>query len=165
MEEGEFSAWYVREHRRVVASLAALSGDADAARDAADEAFVRALARWERVRAMDSPAGWVHRVGLNVLRRNRRRRSLETRLLRRAVEVAPALPAHPEVWDAVRRLPERQRLAIVLRFVADLPEAEIASVMGIARGTVSATLSAARASLARTLDDDRAEADPSEASQ
>ena len=153
MEEGEFSDWYVREHRRVVATLAALSGNADAARDAADEAFVRALVHWERVRTMDTPTGWVHRVALNVLRRDLRRRKLETSLLLRQTQPGPALPTHPEVWDAVRSLPERQRVAIVLRFVADLPEAEIASAMGVARGTVSATLSAARASLARLLDD------------
>ena len=153
MEEGEFSDWYVREHRRVVASIAAFSGNADAARDAADEAFVRALAHWNRVRVMDAPAGWVYRVALNVLRRDLRRRKLEAALLRRQAPPAAALPTHPELWEAVRALPERQRLAVVLRFVADLPEAEIASTMGVARGTVSATLSAARASLARWLDE------------
>jgi DNA-directed RNA polymerase specialized sigma24 family protein len=153
VEAGEFSDWYVREHRRVVASLAAVSGNADAARDAADEAFVRALAHWERVRVMDAPAGWVYRVAMNVLRRDLRRRRRETVLLRRRTQVVAPLPTHPELWEAVRALPERQRIAVVLRFVADLPEAEIASVMGIARGTVSATLSAARASLARWLDE------------
>ncbi len=53
-------------------------------------------------------------------------------------------------------LPPRQRTAMVLRYVADLTEPEIAQAMGIRRSTVSATLAAARKRLARDL----AEGDP-----
>jgi RNA polymerase sigma-70 factor (ECF subfamily) len=49
-----------------------------------------------------------------------------------------------EVWDAVRGLPPQQRTAIALRYLLDLSQAEIATAMGIAPGTVSATLHAAR---------------------
>src|SRR5262249_19556386 len=45
--------------------------------------------------------------------------------------------------DRIRELPERQRVAVVLRFVADLTEPDIAQIMGVRRGTVSATLRAA----------------------
>ena len=51
----------------------------------------------------------------------------------------------------VRTLSDRQAQAIVLRYIADLPEAEIAEVMGIARGTVASTLFDARARLAELL--------------
>ncbi|HEX5096292.1 MAG TPA: sigma factor-like helix-turn-helix DNA-binding protein, partial [Acidimicrobiia bacterium] len=64
-------------------------------------------------------------------------------------DVVPA--TDPELWAAVRTLPPRQCQAIALRFVADLPEAEIASVMGVARGTVASTLADARARLAQLL--------------
>lgn len=62
-------------------------------------------------------------------------------------------PPAGEAWDAVRRLPQRQRTAVVLRYVADLPEAEIAAAMGIARSTVSSTLTHAHRALAIALSD------------
>jgi RNA polymerase sigma-70 factor (ECF subfamily) len=100
---------------------------------------------------MSSPEGWVYRVAVNVVRRSARRRSLEGRLLRR-LRVDEAIPAPAgEVWDLVRSLPERQRMAVVLRYVSDLEEGAIAQVMGVTRGTVASTLSDARRSLAAVL--------------
>ena len=55
---------------------------------------------------------------------------------------------------ALDRLPFDQRTAIVLRFVADLPEADIALAMGVRRGTVSSTLALARRRLSELLQDD-----------
>src|SRR5262249_6317679 len=114
-------------------------------------AFVRALQHWPRVQSMASPAGWVYRVGVHVMRRSARRRALERRLLQRlrVDEVAPAPPG--EVWDLVRALPDRQRSAVVLRYVADLEERDIARAMGVTRGTVASTLADARRSLAVVL--------------
>ena len=131
-----------------------LSGEPDVARDATDEAFARALAHWSKVEGMESPGGWVYRVALNELRRTLRRRSTEARVLQlhRPREV-PGGPL-PEVWQAVAQLPGRQRTAIVLRFVADLPEADIAQAMGVRRGTVSSTLALARRRLSELLQDD-----------
>ena len=60
----------------------------------------------------------------------------------------------PEVWAAVRRLPRRQREAIALRYVLDLSELQVAAAMGVAEGTASATLAAARRALAAALEDD-----------
>ena len=66
--------------------------------------------------------------------------------------VPPSIPPPAvELWDIVRSLPERQGKAVVLRYVADLPENEIAEVMGITRGTVAATLRDARQRLAPLL--------------
>ena len=55
------------------------------------------------------------------------------------------------VSDAVRRLPHRQRAAVVLRYYEDLPEAEIAAALGCSVGTVKSQLAKARAALARVL--------------
>jgi DNA-directed RNA polymerase specialized sigma24 family protein len=68
-------------------------------------------------------------------------------------DVTLALP-DPDVWTAVRSLPLRQRTAVMLRYVADFAEADIAEAMGVSRGTVAATLSAARRSLALVLADE-----------
>lgn len=150
----DFSVWYGSEYTRMVAALTALTGDGELARDVAGEAFARALARWERVRIMDSPAGWTYRVAVNLLRR-RHRRSLRERELHRALaRDDPASVDQDSRLDlvaALGRLSPRARLAVVLRYVADLTEADVAAVMGVAPGTVASTLSTARARLAAAL--------------
>jgi RNA polymerase sigma factor (sigma-70 family) len=152
--EAGFVAFYRAHHPRLVASLLLTTGDAEVATDAVDEAFVRALARWDRVSAMTSPAGWTYRVALNVARRQFRRRQLERTLLARRRPGAEAPPGLDHARELVADLPPRQRTAMVLRYVADLTEPEIAQAMGIRRSTVSATLAAARARLARDLSDE-----------
>jgi RNA polymerase sigma-70 factor (ECF subfamily) len=147
----EFEVFYLREHPRVLGVLSAVSGDRQAAIEATDEAFVRALERWKRVGTMASPAGWTYRTALNALRRVKRRREAERLLLRRVHASAIAPESDIELWEVVRSLPARQCEAVVLRYVADLPEAEIATAMGISRGTVASTLSDARARLATLL--------------
>lgn len=155
--DGGFERWYRHEHPRVVAALAVAGGDVDVAREATDEAFVRAYERWARVRMMASPGGWLYRVALNELRRKLRRRTLERELLRRQradeIDQRPPPVADPRVWEAVRGLPRRQRSAVALRYVLDLSERDVAVTMGISRGAASATLSAARKNLQRTLVD------------
>jgi DNA-directed RNA polymerase specialized sigma24 family protein len=147
-----FEGWYLRLHPRVVGVVFVACGDEDVAADATDEAFARALTDWKRVAAMTAPDAWVCRVAVNVMKRRLRRRYLERRLLGRPGSVGVGEPdVHPELWRAVRALPERQRLAILLRYVADLQEADIAMVMGVTRGTVSASLAAARSRLGTAL--------------
>ena len=150
-EARDFERWYVGEHARLFGSLLVLSGDREIAAEATDEALSRALQHWDRVGLMDSPGGWTYQVAVNVVRRLTRRRALERRLLRRlgprAAEPAPG----GEVWDLVRSLPERQRTAVVLRYVADLAEADIATAMGVTRGTVASTLADARRTLSGVL--------------
>jgi RNA polymerase sigma factor (sigma-70 family) len=148
----EFDAWYREEHPRVLAALTVAVGSSDVAADATAEAFVRAYERWDRVRRMSSPGGWLYRVALNVARRRARRLRLERELLRRAAtRPAPPVAVQSEVWEAVRTLAPRQRAAVALRYVLDLPEAEVAEVMGITRGAASAHLTTARQRLAGLL--------------
>lgn len=150
-----FEAWYTALHPRLITSLAAAFGDQDLAAEAADEAIVRAFERWDTVAAMDSPAGWAYTCAFNVARRRLRRRKVEQRLLRRDRHEDVSAPAG-EIWLVVADLPERQRLAVVLRHVGHLREADIAGVMGITRGSVSSTLRAAYASLRGQLERDDA---------
>ncbi len=155
VDDDTFERWYRREHPRVVAALAVAGGEVDVAREATDEAFVRAYERWSRVRVMASPGGWLYRVALNELRRRLRRRTIERELLRRERQTdqtaEPPPVADPRVWAAVRRLPRRQRSAVALRYVLDLSERDVAETMGISRGAASATLTAARRNLQRAL--------------
>jgi RNA polymerase sigma-70 factor (ECF subfamily) len=137
----------------LIATVTAITGDADSAADAVDEAFVRAFERCDRVEAMDSPAGWVLTVALNVVRRSKAR-SVRRRLAEAGAAsadwITPVDRRH-DLWAAVANLPDRERTAVALRYLADLTEPQIATVMNVAVGTVGASLTSARRRLAREL--------------
>ena len=116
-----------------------LTGDWDQAEELAQEAMARTFAAWPRVRGYDRPAAYARKVLVN------RHRSL---LRRAVVEARHALTSRPQewhesdfggddlvLWQALQRLPARQRTAIVLRYYLDLPEAEVARLLGVPVGT------------------------------
>ena len=155
----DFDAWYRAEHERLVASLCLVAGDIDAANDAAAEACARCLKRWRTDGPPDHPSAWAYRVGLNLLRRQWGRRGQEQSLLALAERRDVHVDADPniELWAAVAALPRRARTAVALRYLGDLTEADVARAMGIAPGTVAATLSKARSQLAGLLGPDAKE--------
>ena len=136
----------------------AITGDEQAAYDAVHDAFVRAVRYRGRLRDCESAPGWVCRIVVNEARK---RTTAEHRHVSSPVEAAdePAANGHREPGDAaaaLATLPERQRLALFLRYYADLDYAGIAEALGIARGTVSATLHAARSNLQTKLEEVKA---------
>lgn len=148
-----FAAFYGDSYRRVAAGLSLALGDRDLGHEATDEAMVRALQRWEAVRAYDNPAGWVYRVGLNWGRSWRSR-------LRRANPVlgqAPVPPddavTEPAVATAIRTLEPRMRDVVVCRLLLDMSVQDTAVVLGIAEGTVKSRLHRAIAALRPQLED------------
>jgi RNA polymerase sigma-70 factor (ECF subfamily) len=153
----EFDEFYESFFDRVAGALALAGTDRDVARDATQEAFARALRQWRKVREMDRPDGWVYVVAMNQVRDNRRRR--ERRQERTAtaddgaVDNTRAVATRVTVRDAIATLPTRQRQAVVLRYLADLPIADVATAMGCAIGTVKATLHQAMRSMRVELDD------------
>jgi len=155
VESTGFESWYRAVHPRLVAGLLLSTGRMDDAADVADETMVRALERWNHVRTMASPDGWAFQVAFNLVRRRGRRRSLEQTVLRRSAAGRTDSIDGPagEAWDAVAHLSLRQRQVVVLRFVADLPEADIGAALGISRGTVSSTLADAKGALRVALTD------------
>ena len=149
-----FDAWYLREAPRLLALVTLAVGDRGLAEEATAEAFARALERWPSVRSKGSPSAWVYTVALNQVRSTLRHRAVERRfVLRHRSPPAAAPPPEPDValWQAVARLPHRERVMVVFRYVGDLSEAEIARALGVTRGTVSSTLSRARQRLATLL--------------
>lgn len=146
-----FEDLYLRERAGLIRAVWAMSGDRDVAMDVVDEAFSRALERWDRVSTMEAPGGWVRTTAVNLVRRSMRRRSLEDRVRRRRrapMSPAPSEPS-PELWAAVAALPQRQREVIALRYIADLTVPEIAKSLRISQGAASASLSKARRNLAQ----------------
>jgi RNA polymerase sigma-70 factor (sigma-E family) len=135
-------------------------GDRQAAEDVVQEAFCGLFRRWAQLADKDKALSYVRSSALNGCRSELRRR---IRIERRASRDAAAADAesaeylaligeeHREVLAALRRLPRRQREALVLRFYLDLSEPEIAAAMGITPGTVKSTTSRALAALGRLL--------------
>jgi RNA polymerase sigma-70 factor (sigma-E family) len=134
-------------------------GDRVQAEEVVMDAFTRTFASWGRIRDLDHSEAYLRRAVVNLSRTRARRRSTEERsnaaVARRPVPPAGAEPERDfVVWEAVSGLPDRQRAAVVLRYYEDLPEAEIADVLGCTVGTVKSQLSKARAALARALDEE-----------
>jgi RNA polymerase sigma-70 factor (ECF subfamily) len=146
---GGFEAWFKSEYKQVLGSMILAFADRDLAEDATQEAFAKAYERWDRVAQMERPSAWVFVVAMNSARRRLRRRSMEA-LLTGRLGVGETVPEETgmELWDLVRSLPTRERTAIVLRYVGDLSEKEVAKAMGISPGGAAKTLNKARRHIA-----------------
>jgi RNA polymerase sigma-70 factor, ECF subfamily len=151
-----FEDFYRKEYRAVVGLAYALSGSRWAAEDLAQDAFLAAHDRWDRISRYDQPGAWVRRVVANRSVSAFRRRGTEAKTMARmAFGERPALPEIPgdgaEFWDAVRSLPRRQAQVVALHYLEDRPVAEIAGILGIAAGTVKKHLFDGRHTLALAL--------------
>jgi RNA polymerase sigma-70 factor (ECF subfamily) len=157
--DDDFAAWYAATFPRVRAAVTLAVGDPWLGEEATAEAYARALSRWRHVRDLRRPDAWVYTVALNHVRSRFRRQRLEARYLARQRAGYEPPPPEPEtaLWAAVAQLAPRARTAVALRYVADLPEAEVAAAMGISRGTVAATLNKARTRLAELMTDESPE--------
>ena len=150
IDQPSFPDWYRATYPQVRTAVGMLAAPA-AADDATAEAFARAYQHWRRISTMRSPAGWTYRVAQNLVRRSERRAALERRLLRRERPAPPSASVTThlrlEVEEALASLPPRMRTAIVLRYVADLSEEDVAHAMGLSIGGASSLLTKARAHL------------------
>ena len=152
-EAGEFC---VRVRPQLVGTLSLYCGDADVAEELTQDTLARVWDRWAQVREMPSPHAWAYRVGVNLANSHYRRRAAERRATSRrerlagergAADLADAIV----VRQAVAALPRRQKTALVLRYYADLPIDEVASLMSCAPGTVKALTHQAIARLRDTI--------------
>jgi RNA polymerase sigma-70 factor (sigma-E family) len=132
-----------------------LTGDPHLAQDLVQETMVRVQLNWRRVANADSPERYVRRMLTNQYIDWRRGSWVKRVLLRSDPDEAVAVPVdhaqatadRDQVWSWLARLPRRQRAVLVLRYYEDLPDAEIAEVLGCAVGTVRAAISRALATL------------------
>ncbi|MEU0899946.1 SigE family RNA polymerase sigma factor [Streptomyces massasporeus] len=159
MTEDEFDALYAAAFPRLTGQLYAFTGDLGEAQDVVQEAFVQA---WDRRRSLltdEAPEAWIRTVAMRlaVSRWRRARRWLE--LMRSSppsTTVPGPGPERTALVTALRRLPEAQRLAVVLHHLCDLTVEQVASQTGAPVGTVKTRLARGRAALARHLAVDEA---------
>jgi RNA polymerase sigma-70 factor (sigma-E family) len=151
-----------RQHAVGLIRLAVIMlGDRQAAEDVVQEAFCGLYRRWEHLTDTGKALGYVRSATLNGCRSELRSRIRNERRAP-ARDGEPASPEsvallgeeHREVLAALRRLPGRQREALVLRFYLELTEPQIAAAMSISQGTVRSTTSRALAALGRQLRED-----------
>ena len=150
--DAELAVFCRGEHAALVGLLALYTGDRAVAEELAQEAFIRACEHWPRVREMDNRRAWLTRVAINLANSWFRRRYAERRAHARHGNSAAA--TRPDdtadvlaVRQAVAALPRRQRTALVLRYYADLPAAQVAAQMGCAEPTVRSLTNRAIATL------------------
>jgi RNA polymerase sigma-70 factor, ECF subfamily len=125
----------------------------DDAHDAAQEAFVRAYARWWRVGHYKEPVAWVRRVAVNVVRDQHRHRTVRENSLPKLAAEPMTVPAKGDAEsvegldEALALLPPQQRKAVDLYYGAGFSTEEAATRMGISPGAFRFHLSRARRSL------------------
>jgi RNA polymerase sigma-70 factor (ECF subfamily) len=134
-------------------ALVTVTGSHEAARDAVQEAFARALRSQDQFRGEGTLDAWVFRIALRTALETRRN-GREVALLDDADPTLPVPERDPELAAALRELPPRRRLIVFLRYFADLSYSEIAAVCEISEGTVAASLAQARADLLEALERD-----------
>jgi RNA polymerase sigma factor (sigma-70 family) len=146
---GGFEAFYRDALDPVYRAVLLATRHPERAEDAVQEAFARALERWDQVSVHASPRAWVIRVALNFHRSSWRvwqREAPEPP----EIAVDDELPIDPWLLRAVWRLPKRQRQVVALRILLDLSAEQTADVLGITAGAVGAHLHRALGTL-RTL--------------
>lgn len=153
----DFAEFYRSTSPRTLRYAYGLTGDLAQAQDVVQEAYIRAWQRWRRLSGYDDAEAWlrlvVSRLAFDWWRRVRVRRN--------APQPVPAtVPAPSEdtvlVVAALKKIPERQRNALALHYLLDVPVAQIAADLGVAEGTVKSWLARGRDSLALVLKEELA---------
>jgi RNA polymerase sigma-70 factor (ECF subfamily) len=142
------------EYPRLVAWCSALAGDAAVGEEIAAEAFSRLLARWGQV---EQPRAFLYKIAANALNDAWRRQTRRRRMLGLLAASTPEVEPGPDnsVRDLIARLPERQRIAVLLHYYAELPLGEVAANMNKPEGTVRRWIAEARVTLRAQLEDAR----------
>jgi RNA polymerase sigma-70 factor (ECF subfamily) len=145
----DFDRFFRENYDTTVKGLVLDGTNAEDAHDAAQEAYVRAYAKWWRVGHFREPVAWVRRVAVNVVRDQYRHRMVQEKALPKlmtdTVVAAPALP--DDLDSALDLLPTQQRKAVDLYYCAGFSTEEAAKRMGISPGAFRFHLSRARRTL------------------
>jgi len=150
---------YSQHYRALVRLAALLVRDTQTAEEVVQDSFVAMHEGWQRLRDTEKALAYLRQAVVNRSRSVLRHRTVVDKNLQKAPPDMPSaehgalvLLERSAVVAALRHLPDRQREAIVLRYYADLSEAEIATAMGISRGAVKSHTSRGMAALRAALE-------------
>jgi RNA polymerase sigma-70 factor (sigma-E family) len=150
---------YLDEYRSLVRLAVLLLHDVPSAEEVVQEAFIAMHTGWRRLRDTEKALSYLRQAVVNRSRSVLRHRTVVDRNAPKHVPDEPSAEAgaitlleRSAVISALRGLPDRQREAIVLRYYADLSEAEIATTMGISRGAVKSHTARGMAALKSVLE-------------
>jgi len=138
---------YVRHGPDALALAFLLTGDRALAEDLTQEAFARVVGRLGHLRDPDAFPAYLRKTVLNLSRSHLRRMRLERSYLRREEKeprqqsVEYDLDVREDIWRALQRLPERQRVAIVLHFYEDLTDNQASDLLHCRPGTYRSLVS------------------------
>ena len=150
-----FERFFDNERARLFQALLVITRSRAEAEDISQEAFLRVWERWERVRTLRDPAGYLHRTAMNAFRdRYRRTRLSLTRALRPlpGTDAFDAVEARSVADQVLGSLAPRQRAALVLTEGLGYSAEEAGDFLGIKGSTVRALHHQARAALSKTVE-------------
>jgi RNA polymerase sigma-70 factor, ECF subfamily len=150
--ELEFDEFFASTYPAIVRSATLVVGDREVARELAQDAFVKALVHWKRVRGYKHPTAWVRTVAVRMALRAKAREPARGALPDSAVSDRVA---DVDLLHVITQLSPMQRAAIALHYLDDLPVDEVASTLGCAPSTARVHLHRGRARLAELLDEER----------
>lgn len=151
----EIAALFSRDYKSLHRIAYVFVANAGVAEEIVMEAFVKVFSGWHRFRSVEHKSAYLRQVVINLCRARLRRETIERRVnqathhdpTRAVIAGSDVSDLHVDLWNEVRRLPHRQRAAVVLRYLADMSEREIAEVLDCSVGTVKSQLSRARSKL------------------
>lgn len=149
--EARFEDFFRATYPRLAQASLLLTGDRAAAEDLAQEAMARALERWDRVRTMVSPEGYVYRTALNLHRKRLRREAVLSRLRvperRHVPDPAEEVGPREDALRLLATLSREQREAVVLTEWLGFTAEEAGRVLGIDAASVRGRVHRARAAI------------------
>ena len=137
MSDDQLAGFIDAEYPRLIGALGFYVRDKGVAEELAQEALVRLWQNWSRVSRLQNPSAWLHRVAINLANSRFRRLVAERKAQTKMGTEYGAGRTHVDAADAygirqaVARLPNRQRSAVVLRFYLELPFSEVAEILDV----------------------------------
>jgi RNA polymerase sigma-70 factor (sigma-E family) len=162
----DFERFVTDSTSRLLRSAYLMTSDLAEAEDLVQETLWRVARRWPKVRAMEHPAAYARRILVNLVIDGAGQRARHAGELAASGRPGPSDPAdiraerdlrdvdtQDELLQVLGTLPARQRAVIVLRYWEDLPETEVAAILGCSAGTVKSTASRGLARLRAAVAD------------
>jgi RNA polymerase sigma-70 factor (ECF subfamily) len=154
-DSSSFEALYVERYRDVYAAMWLVTRNGFEAEEIAQDAFLRVLERWDRIRLLDDPVGYLFTTAVNVWRSRARRAAVALRKATHALPADDSIAAAEQRIDVIRALAmltARQRAAVVLTDLVGLTSEEAGRALGVRPSTVRVLAARARTAMKERIE-------------